>query len=1389
MDLSKRILSLVIIISIIASLFMYMPAYAFKIDNDDAPQFLSDDSAYAVFGKNTQTRDVTVKYTKKTKSGGVFGIGGTTTESEITPATATYDGITGVKIDNNQYLYLNLDKTKFTGTKYLVVVKFYDPGSEEQFKIEYKDILGNTKEHKIQKTGMQAKWVTESFILDNVSTSEVLGQNSNLCISGVYSGGSVFTSATAKPFVISQIEIIDYSESEVYYDCTITPTSYTAEGRTSYYINYNGKPAIKPYVIAQSWNYQGTKFIFASYDTMEQQKEVEKEVVKEVTDPETGEPVIDETTGEVKTETVIEKVTETVTVTNPDSHKLYEYDIINHTVTCLDTMLSGSLDAIVTNDNQIYYAKRDGRTWKIDWLTYKKEPTNARTYGTMNVTNDGEWISGYGGAANYVMRSNTKTGDDDIFYINNANSIWKNNSNSQGKGHPMVNPMYPHLVFFCHEGTTTVIPDRLWLANYNTNLAYNMFLQTPLSGINTAETSGHEAWGANGENMYWVKYYRDTNAGQSGIMRMNKYGSDREYINGDYNHWHCYPSMDDNFVISDTNKSGHQIVITNTNTYEAKLISSLKNESGVHPNQPHPHISGNNYAANWQMMRNGKTCIGWNVVRDVTVDVKQTNRYSFGNGTEITTCENALSATTDYTKDGVAYKKADSGKGVYVDILNSVCASTNADVTLEISYLDIGTNPLCITYTTGVDDIYDISQRENATYEIAKTGTSTQKTATITLENINANTIGKFRSDINISSQDGVYISSVNAYCEPVGRELYTSAQIYSYASGIGAEQSKGLKILYGETGSNYNSTLWHVDDVEGWSGQGVTQELVDQAKSAGYNYVTEHSDGAWMYKQATDKSDFTRTAYFTTKNYRNHSTNKKIDGAFYLYLTDNTITENDNTVTFNITYLDGGNIKVVYTANTDTGLAEFTIPGTDSGLWKTALITVDNAKLSSDNTNTKLATQKEDIKIESRGDEMYIASVSVTKPEEGEDNGLKTRGIYYKGYERISQLSERISVYADNNVEDGGIICTEKANYSTYNSTLYHVEDVESWTKAGIKQETVDAAIENGIEYISPGVDGAWKYEEFTDADGVTKTAFYAPRNYRNSTGAKINSNLYFRLTDETITDEDKNIIVALEYLDVGNLTFQYVSETGISSYSVLSKKSGKWETAYINLSDAALSSTNSGTKLATWKDDIKIMCNGTPVAGITIMKEYDGSREGDYEILGKEVQALKMESGDVATPVAVVENKSNTDASVTVYNVIYDDENNIKSVEMGDAVTVFPGDIKEACAPERALLIGETQKLFVWNSNLMPLEKTTDPLGIMISDTPGSVKVWWNNKTYPGYFLNIYRGNEIVGRTNGDYCILDNLKKGTNTIYIDLADSFGRVIMRSKPLNVTVK
>jgi hypothetical protein len=217
-------------------------------------------------------------------------------------------------------------------------------------------------------------------------------------------------------------------------------------------------------------------------------------------------------------------------------------------------------------------------------------------------------------------------------------------------------------------------------------------------------------------------------------------------------------------------------------------------------------------------------------------------------------------------------------------------------------------------------------------------------------------------------------------------------------------------------------------------------------------------------------------------------------------------------------------------------------------------------------------------------------------------------------------------------------------------------------------------------------------------------------------------------------------------------------------------------------------MSSTNKGTKLATHQDDIKITVNQTPIAGITLMKQYDGSDE-DYEILGDGVQKRNIKPGDVASPVAVVTNKSDKDADVAVYNLVYGADNNVKSFELGDVVTIPAGSTGEISAPERALLNGETQKLFVWNSNLMPLSQTSDPLGLVAAQVPGSVKLWWNNQNYPGYFINIYRGDQIVGRTNGDYCILDNLKKGTNTIYVDLADSYGRVLLRSKPIDVIVK
>ena len=59
---------------------------------------------------------------------------------------------------------------------------------------------------------------------------------------------------------------------------------------------------------------------------------------------------------------------------------MYEYDTVNSRVVMLDTYVETAttgLYAIVTPNDVIYYGKSDDMTWKMNWLTYEKEPTRA----------------------------------------------------------------------------------------------------------------------------------------------------------------------------------------------------------------------------------------------------------------------------------------------------------------------------------------------------------------------------------------------------------------------------------------------------------------------------------------------------------------------------------------------------------------------------------------------------------------------------------------------------------------------------------------------------------------------------------------------------------------------------------------------------------------------------------------------------------------------------------------------------------------------------------------------------------------------------------------------------------------------------------------------------
>jgi hypothetical protein len=60
--------------------------------------------------------------------------------------------------------------------------------------------------------------------------------------------------------------------------------------------------------------------------------------------------------------------------------------------------------------------------------------------------------------------------------------------------HSMINPVDPELLFYCHEGTTEYIPDRLWIIDTRTGETRNIFPQKKDESGQHVEYVGHEIW-------------------------------------------------------------------------------------------------------------------------------------------------------------------------------------------------------------------------------------------------------------------------------------------------------------------------------------------------------------------------------------------------------------------------------------------------------------------------------------------------------------------------------------------------------------------------------------------------------------------------------------------------------------------------------------------------------------------------------------------------------------------------------------------------------------------------------------------------------------------------------------------------------------------------------
>ena len=170
-----------------------------------------------------------------------------------------------------------------------------------------------------------------------------------------------------------------------------------------------------------------------------------------------------------------------------------------------------------------------------------------------------------------------------------------------------------------------------------------------------------------------------------------------------------------------------------------------------HPYQPHPVISYDGKYVSWQMVdEDGMLGVGWADISEFTREGKQQEHIAIPGG-EILTHKDAASAITKTVKDGVECYEAKSGNGIFVNAEKSQDADKPGSLTISLTYLDNGRQPLCIGYTSSVKTPADLANIEDKKIEIQRTATGKWITKQVTLEDMNLSDACRFKTDFYIT--------------------------------------------------------------------------------------------------------------------------------------------------------------------------------------------------------------------------------------------------------------------------------------------------------------------------------------------------------------------------------------------------------------------------------------------------------------------------------------------------------------------------------------------------------------------------------------------------------------------------------------------------------------
>lgn len=471
-------------------------------------------------------------------------------------------------------------------------------------------------------------------------------------------------------------------------------------GRTYYYLNFNGKNFLRNYFDKLEWNSDETKFLVGSGDTQ----------------------------------------------------SMYEYDTTTGLLTFLDFCdVTSSLTATVTPNDQIFY-RASGRSeiWQMNWKTYEKHkvcsiPEGFRLNGNITPSHDGKYFGVffepgsdeddfYNGVERYRWFGRYSVEDDEwtiqqhTFNFDDGPSV----------GHPQLNPVYPNLMFFCHEGTANLIPDRLWVMDMDTGEAFNVFKQAENRNGTTGEGSGHEIWSMDGENLYFIKYNLKSNKGKNGICRISKDGTEREYFNDDYSFWHSAVTADERWVGGDTNTNPRNIAIVSTETYKSYLLAEFHAaKSSNHPFQPHPTFSPSGKWIMWQTIdENNIVGCAWMNVSDITGQKFEGGIEKLNDDLSYVNYVDSQFEAIKVDINGKECIKSTGNSRIYIDINDELAKTQKGSIKLKISYLDSGRQPIDIVYTSSVDTPVSYGNQEDKVVSIKRNNSGKWKNAEIILKDM-----------------------------------------------------------------------------------------------------------------------------------------------------------------------------------------------------------------------------------------------------------------------------------------------------------------------------------------------------------------------------------------------------------------------------------------------------------------------------------------------------------------------------------------------------------------------------------------------------------------------------------------------------------------------------